>query len=139
VVPVANYAHRLRTKEQLCDYLHRAAGHPVLKTWLAAIKAGEYTTWSGLTYGLVSNHLYDTEETAMGHLHKRRQNIRSTKLKPKPKPIPVQNTIDDLEPEVQGQFFIKKDRTERVGVHLVGMEDLNGMISMDQTGRFPIN
>jgi hypothetical protein len=29
VVPVANNVHRLRTKEQLCDYLHRAAGHPV--------------------------------------------------------------------------------------------------------------
>jgi hypothetical protein len=92
-----------------------------------------------LTYELVSNHLYDAEETAMGHLHKRRQNIRSTKIKPVPtKPKPVQYTIEDLEPELQGQFFIKKDRTERVGVHLVGMEDLNGMISTDQTGRFPI-
>jgi hypothetical protein len=68
-VPVANNVYRLRTKEQLCDYLHRAAGHPVKKTWLAAIKAGEYATWPGLTYKLVSNHLYDTEETAMGHLH----------------------------------------------------------------------
>jgi hypothetical protein len=30
-VPVANNVHRLRTKKQLCDYLHRAAGHPVRK------------------------------------------------------------------------------------------------------------
>jgi hypothetical protein len=57
VAPVANIVHRLRTKEQLCDYLHRAAGHLVKKTWLAAIKAGEYATWPGLTYKLVSNHL----------------------------------------------------------------------------------
>jgi hypothetical protein len=77
-VPIANDVHQLRTREQLCDYLHRAAGHPVKKTWLAAIKAGEYATWPSLTYELVSNHLYDTEETAMGHLHKRKQNIRST-------------------------------------------------------------
>jgi hypothetical protein len=105
-VPVANNIHRLRTKEQLCDYLHQAAGHPVKKTWLAAIKAGEYATWPGLTYELVSNHLYGKEETAMGHLHKRRQNIRSTKIKPKP--IPVQNTIEDLEPELQGQFLLRK-------------------------------
>jgi hypothetical protein len=102
-VPVAINVHRLRTKEQLCDYLHQAAGHPVKKTWLSAIKAGEYATWPDLTYELVSNHLYDTEETSMGHLHKRRQNIRSTKIKPKP--ISVQNTIEDLEPELQGQFF----------------------------------
>jgi hypothetical protein len=48
-VPFANNVHRLRTKEQLCDYLHRAACHPVKKTWLAVIKAGEYATWPGLT------------------------------------------------------------------------------------------
>jgi hypothetical protein len=79
---------------------------------------------------LVAKHLDDTKETAMGHLDKRRQNIRSTK--------PKQNTIADLEPEIPGPSFIKKDRTQRVGVHLVGMEDLNGMIASDQTGRFPI-
>jgi hypothetical protein len=61
---------RLRTKEQLVEYLHQAAGHPVKKTWLAAITAGEYATWPGLTYELVSKHLTNTEETAMGHLHK---------------------------------------------------------------------
>jgi hypothetical protein len=47
---LANNVQRLTTKEQLCDYLHQAAGHPVKKTWLAAIKAGEYATWPGLTY-----------------------------------------------------------------------------------------
>jgi hypothetical protein len=84
---------------------------------------------------LVSKHLQNTEETAMGHLHKRRQNIRSTK----PQPIPVpNNTVEDLEPELQGQFFLNKDHTQRVGVHLVGMEELNGMISTGQTDRFPV-
>jgi hypothetical protein len=78
------------------------AGYPVKKTWLAAIKADEYATWPGLTYELVSKHLTNTEETAMGHLHKRRQNIRSTK----PKPVP-NNTVEDLETELQGQFFSK--------------------------------
>jgi hypothetical protein len=81
----------------------------------------------------VANHLYDTEETAMGYLHRRRrQHIRSTK------PKSVQNTIEDLKPEEQGQGFIKKDHTQRLGVHLVGMEELNGMISTDQTGRSPV-
>jgi hypothetical protein len=53
---------------QLVEYLHRAAGHPVKKTWLAAIKAGGYTTWADLTYELVAKYLQNTEETAMGHL-----------------------------------------------------------------------
>jgi hypothetical protein len=79
---LANNVQRLKTKEQLCDYLHQAAGHPVKKTLLAAIKAGEYVTWPGLSYELVSWHLHNTEETAMGHLHKRRQNIKSKKTKP---------------------------------------------------------
>jgi hypothetical protein len=42
---LVNNVQRLRTKEQLCDYLQRAAGHPVKKKWLPAIKAGEYATW----------------------------------------------------------------------------------------------
>jgi hypothetical protein len=47
---LAQNIQRLNTKEQLCEYLHQAAGHPVKKTWLAAIKADEYATWPGLTY-----------------------------------------------------------------------------------------
>jgi hypothetical protein len=46
----------------------------------------------------------------MGHLHKRRQNIRSTK--PQPTPVP-NNTLEDLEPELQGQFFLNKDHTQK--------------------------
>jgi hypothetical protein len=107
---LAQNIQRLRTKGQLVEYLHQAAGHPVKKTWLAAIKAGEYATWPGLTYELVSKHLQNTEETAMGHLHKRRQNIRSTK----PKPVP-NNTVEDLESELQGQFFSIKNVPKELG------------------------
>ena len=98
------------------------------KTWLQAIKHGEFATWPGLTYDLVAKHLSnDTEETAAGHLHRRRQGIRSTK-----------NNIMDLEPELEGNKTINMDCTQRVGIHLVPMSELNGMIATDQTGRFPI-
>ena len=41
---------------------------------------GFFATWPGLTYELVSKFLpADIEETAAGHLHRRRQGIRSTK------------------------------------------------------------
>ena len=92
-IHLAQNVQRLRTKKEFVEYLHRAAGHPVKKTWLAAIKAGAYTTWPGLTYKLVSKHLSDTEETAMGHLHKRRQGIRSTKPTT---PLAKNNTTNDL-------------------------------------------
>jgi hypothetical protein len=107
---LAQNIQRLKTKEKLCDYLHRAAGHPVKKTWLAAIKESEYATWPGLTYELVSKHLQNTEETAMGHLHKRRQNIRSTK----PKPVP-NNAVEDLELVLQGQLFLIKTVPNELG------------------------
>lgn len=54
---IASNVHRIRSKEVLCDYLHRAAGYPVKKTWLQAIKDGFFTTWTGLTYELVAKFL----------------------------------------------------------------------------------
>lgn len=47
-----------------------------------------------------------------------------------------------MEPELPGQGTIKQNREQRVGVHLVAHDELiielNGTISTDQTGRFPI-
>ena len=47
-----------------------------------------------------------------------------------------------MEPILPGQGKITPDRDKRVGIHLVSNEDviikLNGMISTDQTGRFPV-
>ena len=66
----------------LCDYLHRAAGYPVKKAWLQAIRDGFFTTWPVLTYELEATFLPETsEETAAGHLHRRRQGIASTRKK----------------------------------------------------------
>ena len=77
---IANNVHRIRSKEVLCDYLHRAAGYLVKKIWLQAIRYGFFTTWVGLTYELVAKFLPETsEETAAGYLHRRRQGIASTR------------------------------------------------------------
>lgn len=69
----------------------------------------------------------DTEETAAGHLHRRRQGIQSTQV-----------LEDNLKPELEGQAKINIDQTQRVGIHLVSIEELNGMIATDQAGRLPI-
>ena len=37
---VANNVHRIRSKQVLVDFLHRAAGYPMKKTWLIAIQLG---------------------------------------------------------------------------------------------------
>lgn len=101
------------------------------KTWLQAIKNGFFSTWPGLTYELVQKYLpQDIEETAAGHLHRRQQGIQSTKKN--------KNNVEDLEPELQRNATIKPDCKQRVGVHIVDIEDLNGIIATDQTGRLPI-
>ena len=129
----ANNVHRIRSKKVLIDYHHRSAGYPTKKTWLAALNRGEYRDWPGLTPELVSKHLpEDTEETAAGHLHRRRQGVQSTNK-------PTTNTIKALEPIDLDPTTLNKDRTQQVGVHIVSPTDLelNGTISVDQTGKFP--
>ena len=73
-----------------------------------------------------------SKETAAGHLHRRRQGIQSTR----------KNTIEIIEAELPGQGTLRPNRQQRIGVHLVAHNEviieLNGMISTDQTGRFPI-
>ena len=47
-----------------------------------------------------------------------------------------------MEPELSGQVQLHNNRQQRVGVHLVANDELiiklNGTISTDQTGQFPI-
>eukprot|EP00804_Cyclotella_cryptica_P025029 CCRYP_015949-RA/>CCRYP_015949-RA protein AED:0.34 eAED:0.26 QI:0/0/0/0.75/1/1/4/0/538 len=69
----------------LVHYLHAAAGFPVKATWLAAIKAGNYSSWPGLTYANAAKYCPASTETVKGHLKQTRQGLRSTKPKP-PKP-----------------------------------------------------
>jgi hypothetical protein len=72
----------------LVHYLHAAAGFPVKSTWLAAIKAGNYASWPGLTYANASKYCPSSDETIKGHLSQVRQGIRSTKPKAPPTEAP---------------------------------------------------
>ncbi|KAL7502269.1 hypothetical protein ACHAXN_000895 [Cyclotella atomus] len=72
--PSALNAHDLPSVSALVHYLHAAAGFPVRSTWLAAIKAGNYASWPGLTYANVPVQL--------------RQGIRSTRPKIPATPSP---------------------------------------------------
>ena len=46
--PVALNANDLSSVKTLVRYLHAAAGFLVKSTWITAIKAGNYTSWTGL-------------------------------------------------------------------------------------------
>ena len=54
---LANNAYQIETKKELIELYHKAAGHSVKKTWIAAIERGAYASWPGLTVKLVLRFL----------------------------------------------------------------------------------
>eukprot|EP00804_Cyclotella_cryptica_P016130 CCRYP_004246-RA/>CCRYP_004246-RA protein AED:0.35 eAED:0.35 QI:0/0/0/0.75/1/1/4/0/1339 len=118
--PSALNATNLPSVCALVHYLHAAAGFPVKSTWLAAIKAGNYASWPGLTYANASRHCPDSSETIKGHLTQTRKGIRSTK--PKPPPVPSPSTLPSPTPSHE--------------LHIV-TEPISKLYT-DDMGRFPI-
>ena len=68
-----------KTKHELVNYLHACCFSPTKRTFLQAIKNGNFITWPGLTTELVSKHLITPLATAKGHLTQERKNLQSTK------------------------------------------------------------
>ena len=68
-----------QTHQDLVRYLHAACFSPVKSTWVKAISNNNFITWPGLTSQLVTKHLPPLEATVLGHQHKQRQNLQSTK------------------------------------------------------------
>ncbi len=62
-------------------YYHALAGFPVKETFLDAVRAGNYTTWPGLTTALIAKHFPDLEETQKGHMKGQWKGLRSTKVR----------------------------------------------------------
>ena len=68
--------------EALIQYYHAAAGFPVRYTWVKPIEAGNFTSWTGLTYHNAAKACTITGNTLKGHIVQVRQGIRSTKPNP---------------------------------------------------------
>lgn len=65
----ANMVHQSRTTAQLQQYLHSIMGALPVKTYLAAIKAQNISSFPGLLEGAVLKGLPATIQTKMGHLN----------------------------------------------------------------------
>ena len=87
--PTALNAHDLPSVGALIRYLHATAGFPVRSTWLESIKAGNYSSWPGLTYANASKYCPISVESVKGHLTQSSQGVRSTKPKTRPDLDPV--------------------------------------------------
>jgi hypothetical protein len=74
----ANNVYEFRNTGSLVNYLHKSMFRPTKAVLLKAVKQGHFATWPGLTEDAINNHFTLTLATAMGHMHEKRQNIRST-------------------------------------------------------------
>ena len=66
--PAALNAHDLPSISALVHYLHIAARYSVKSTLLTATKAGNFSTWLGITYTNASRYCLISEETIKVHL-----------------------------------------------------------------------
>jgi hypothetical protein len=112
--------YELRNTGALVQYLHKALFSPTKAAMLQAVKDGHLITWPGLTEDSINKHLKLTPYTAMGHMHQRRQNIRST-LKA---PIEKQQSLDtDVGTKIHLVYAVVVDQ---------------GQLYIDLTGKFPV-
>ena len=123
----AKRAYDLPSTPALIEFLHAAAGYPVKSTWLAAIKAGNYTTWPGLTYELAAKYCPDPDCTHKGHMAQMRQHVRSTEPKPPTPPVSPPSPLPTM------SLPTPPDTHE---VHIT--EIAASTLFTDDTGRFPI-
>jgi hypothetical protein len=79
---VANNVYELCNTGALVHYLHKALFIPTKSALLQAVKNRHLVTWPGLTEEAINKHLKLTPATAMVHMNKRRQDIRSTSKTP---------------------------------------------------------
>jgi hypothetical protein len=80
----ANSVYDLPSTEHAIKWMHAVCGYPVKSTWLKAIKAGNYVSWSMLTEYNVQKYYPKIIKTAKGHLNQTRKNVRSIKAKAVP-------------------------------------------------------
>ena len=101
-------AHDLPIVCSLVHYLHACTGFPVRSTWLAAIKAGDFTSWPGLNYTNAAKYCPVSVETLKGHMTQTRQGARSIKPKPATEEA-LPNITNQLPPAKSKELYVYTD------------------------------
>jgi hypothetical protein len=110
-------------------YFHAVAGFPTKETFTDAVRAGNYTTWPGLTTTLISKHFPDSNETQKGHMKRQRKGVRLTKVKPSIE-IKIKPGNEDAPPKL---VTIRK-----LNIIFVKIYKLAETIHTEQMGAFPV-
>ena len=110
-------------------FLHGALFSPPTSTLLSAINNNFLVTFPGLTATNIKKYLPASLATAKGHLDQQRKNIQST----------TNNIILPSDSDYNLESPISDGiRTNYVFAALVDIDETNGTIYTDLTGRFPI-
>ena len=116
-----------KTKTELAQYLHAAAGYPVISTFSQAIKKGNFLSWPGIESLSFQKHLPKSMATAKGHLDQERKNLQSTKVQIK------------LEDDESDHFPLKdtnNQKTHQAAALIIPFNSTSKAYG-DLTGRFP--
>ncbi len=79
-VDKANAIFNLPNTKQSLLYHHALVGFPPKETFSAAVRAGNYTTWPGLTTTLIRKHFSDSDKTQKGHMKGQQKGVQLTKV-----------------------------------------------------------
>jgi hypothetical protein len=124
-----NVIFDLPSARQTLLWYHVAVGFPTKETFSDVVRAGNYSTWPGLTAKIIHRHFPDSDKTIRGHLKGQRQGICSTKQKALDKLVKMAATSQHL-------ATLKAPIVKHSDI-FVCIKDLSDTIHSDQTGGFP--
>ena len=135
---MANLVYHSKTAAQLQQYYLSIMGVLPVKTYTAAIKEGWLSSFSGLTVEAVNKHLIKSIHTVMGYLHMVYKEIHPT---PGEKIVEINELMNEVMAPDYDENILQElplNRKHKVGVSVFKFDGLNGMISTDLPGCFPI-
>ena len=114
-------------------------GAPPIKPWLAAIDKGWFTSWPGLTAGLVRKHCSDKPQTTYGHMQLQRQHVDSTKTADDCEHVGEEGIKDEPQEDSESPEERKERlRSERHYVEACLIGGMTNMVAMDIAGWHPV-
>jgi hypothetical protein len=132
----ANSLYECSNTHQLIHYYYACLNYPVPSSLLQAINRRYFRGWQGLTAQRVQHHITGSPKSAMGHLDQVRQGTCSTQPQtPTSATIP---TMPNLHIHDHMAEAPQVPLNARINHIFMQVHAIKGVISSNQTGRFPI-
>ena len=127
---IANSIYDCKSEEQLVKFYHAVCGSPPKSTWVQAITNKFLRGWPGLTAKNAAKYITVENATVKGHLDQKSQGLRSTKPK-----IEKNNAKSEI--KIEPDTPLQEPNNEKTNEVYIALEDIDGKIYSDQTGKFP--